>query len=833
MTTKRLELIINERGGLSAKRSLDAVARAGRDVARSARQMRQGTRQGQQGLRDLDGQAQRTTRSLGGLGRVLTVAAVGAGVRAIAQTADAYTSLHNRLSVVTETGAELAAVQAELFDQAKDLHQPIKGVTEIYQRFAVATDGLALSHRELLEFTGNLQQAISLSGRSAEETRGALVQLGQGMATNFQAAGQELRSLQEGAPELAKAIAEAAGGSAGELLAMAQAGKITRELVVRAVTDMGVTLDEQWGKRIPPLADGWQDLGTSITKVIGEVDRATGVTRSLGGALSSVGDELEELIPDLTDTVNILGELGAFRGIFARIFEGAAFEGSVTNLQFMNLMLAGIVDRLVAVGTIGASSFQGLKSIFGGRGSTQAERDAFVQAIETTVTGVGAATQGVLDSIASRGAAKLGPGSSAPDPLAARVGGAARPPSTSAGDKGKSFSDIMGELRRENELLQMGNHEREIAQSLDTAIAQSKGRLSDHQRDVIEHQLQENQLLEVAKQSIDDRLKLELEAMEKEREQAEEISRIMGEREARGKNEAGSFRGFSDLSVGGQFGSLQGDFANQQQLMAQEQMEEFRTIGENLGAIFGPGGVLEQGLGRVGGRLADVVGQSIAFGRSWEDTGQAIKVVGQTIIAEVISGIIQTTVQMGIQAATASSLREAAKVQTITNSAEIAAATAPAAAAQSLATGGANGIGAATAILGAAALAATTFAIGAAAFREGGYTGDAGTAEVAGLVHGQEFVVNAEATRRNRDVLEALNAGARLGGGGGLTVNVIDQAGGVEFQTRQVDEGTVEVIARRLIANEVPGLVASNIRSPHGDVARAITETTTASRTRG
>jgi TP901 family phage tail tape measure protein len=44
-----------------------------------------------------------------------------------------------------------------------------------------------------------------------------------------------------------------------------------------------------------------------------------------------------------------------------------------------------------------------------------------------------------------------------------------------------------------------------------------------------------------------------------------------------------------------------------------------------------------------------------------------------------------------------------------------------------------------------------------AGFKTGGYTGDAGTDEVTGVVHGQEYVLNAEATRANRDVLEWAN----------------------------------------------------------------------------
>lgn len=46
-------------------------------------------------------------------------------------------------------------------------------------------------------------------------------------------------------------------------------------------------------------------------------------------------------------------------------------------------------------------------------------------------------------------------------------------------------------------------------------------------------------------------------------------------------------------------------------------------------------------------------------------------------------------------------------------------------------------------------------------FKEGGYTGNGGTSEPAGVVHGKEFVINADATARNRNLLEAINNGAR------------------------------------------------------------------------
>ncbi|MES2180725.1 MAG: phage tail length tape measure family protein [Pseudomonadota bacterium] len=47
-------------------------------------------------------------------------------------------------------------------------------------------------------------------------------------------------------------------------------------------------------------------------------------------------------------------------------------------------------------------------------------------------------------------------------------------------------------------------------------------------------------------------------------------------------------------------------------------------------------------------------------------------------------------------------------------------------------------------------------------YESGGYTGNYGTKDVAGVVHGKEFVINAKATATNRSMLEAINQGARV-----------------------------------------------------------------------
>ena len=50
-------------------------------------------------------------------------------------------------------------------------------------------------------------------------------------------------------------------------------------------------------------------------------------------------------------------------------------------------------------------------------------------------------------------------------------------------------------------------------------------------------------------------------------------------------------------------------------------------------------------------------------------------------------------------------------------------------------------------------------------FKSGGYTGDGGVNDVAGIVHKGEFVVNADATKKNLELLNYINAGGRISAG--------------------------------------------------------------------
>ena len=260
---------------------------------------------------------------------------------------------------------------------------------------------------------------------------------------------------------------------------------------------------------------------------------------------------------------------------------------------------------------------------------------------------------------------------------------------------------------------------------------------------------------------------------------------------------------------------------------------------------------------------ANSIGRAIVYG---ESLGDALRDVARSALSELLSALIKVGIQwlimqaFGLESATTTAAavvagegaktiaiaaglasRAAAAVGAIatvtfaSNAAAIAqaAAWAPAAALVSAATFGANSIPAGAGLLATAGIAegiAALSAIG--GFEQGGFTGYGGTSQIAGVVHGQEFVNNAESTRRNRPMLEAMNRGATFGAGGGIQIEVNNLGTPQTYQAEQISEGRIRLIARDVVLAEAPRAVAGDLNNPNSVTSKSLAKNTHTQRSR-
>lgn len=170
--------------------------------------------------------------------------------------------------------------------------------------------------------------------------------------------------------------------------------------------------------------------------------------------------------------------------------------------------------------------------------------------------------------------------------------------------------------------------------------------------------------------------------------------------------------------------------------------------------------------------------------------------VGAEAARGIISGFVKMGVQMGANAILAMTLGSSQTAATVAMAGTTAAAWAPAAAMASLATFGGNSVPAATALTTTTALASSLAAIPGLA--TGGMVNGAGTgtsdSNLRWLSNG-EFVVNAEATRRNRALLEAINSNDRVPSSSSSSTSPAAVAGGAPIVNLYEDStkaGTVQ-----------------------------------------
>ncbi|HEE6562024.1 TPA: hypothetical protein R7S29_002307 [Acinetobacter baumannii] len=112
-------------------------------------------------------------------------------------------------------------------------------------------------------------------------------------------------------------------------------------------------------------------------------------------------------------------------------------------------------------------------------------------------------------------------------------------------------------------------------------------------------------------------------------------------------------------------------------------------------------------------------------------------------------------------------------------------------------------------------------------FATGGYTGNMGRADIAGVVHGQEYVLNASATKRiGVDTLNALNSGGSLGSAGGDVIINNYTSGKVE--TSKGSNGELVVTIKEVIDQYIP----AQFNNPNSRLSKSVSNNFQAPRNR-
>ncbi|WP_368910044.1 phage tail tape measure protein [Proteus penneri] len=232
-----------------------------------------------------------TAKSSALFARFASVTASALFIHQVINYADSWTELQNRLKLVTESSVELNKATQAVYDIAQRTYQSLDATAQVYQRFADNADRLGLSQQKVAELTETVSKAVAISGASATAAQAALTQFGQALASG-QLRGEELNSVMEQTPALAKAIADGMGVSVGELRKKAQDGEMTIEKVIQALERAADSVDKKFATSVTTVSQGFTNLQSAMTKFIGEANQGTGATQLLTTGMTTLADNL-------------------------------------------------------------------------------------------------------------------------------------------------------------------------------------------------------------------------------------------------------------------------------------------------------------------------------------------------------------------------------------------------------------------------------------------------------------------------------------------------------------------------------------------------------------
>ena len=266
----------------------------------------QGFRVVKRQIDDLGQAANRATRGIFLLQRALFVVG-GAGVlRGLQRYADALTNIENRLRLTTTSTENLEAVQAELFDTARRSRSDLQATADVYNRIALSARNLGVGQRQILDVTETLQKAAIISGASAREANAALIQLGQGIASD-RLSGDELRSVLEQLPAVADILVDFLNDTGkfgevtrGTLRQLGKEGKLTSELVFRAIQSAQGSINEVFAETQPTIEQAFQVAETNLLDYIDSVDDAFNISEKIANTILALSQNIEVFTGALT-----------------------------------------------------------------------------------------------------------------------------------------------------------------------------------------------------------------------------------------------------------------------------------------------------------------------------------------------------------------------------------------------------------------------------------------------------------------------------------------------------------------------------------------------------
>ena len=325
-------------------------------------------------LNGVQNQTNKLQNSFNGLRTAILASGIVLVGRQAVNTSANFEKLNVRLGLLTKSSSDFAKSQKIAADAQKAFGlsavEALEGVTDITARLAP----LGTSVEDIRTVFFGFNTAAKLAGASAIESSNAFRQLAQALGSG-RLAGDEFRSVSEQVPTVLAPIAEELGVTIGELKNLAADGKLTSDVVLRALGRIGNEgsgfLKELLKNDPTQVFKNFSNATEDLSRAFGDELRPAveGVTRLLTDFITQLTEFVQSdagqaaiLITKIAVAAKLLAVgipivTGAFTALLVKInmvgVQSLIASGGFTSMQAASLLAAGGVGKVtLALGAL-------------------------------------------------------------------------------------------------------------------------------------------------------------------------------------------------------------------------------------------------------------------------------------------------------------------------------------------------------------------------------------------------------------------------------------------------------------------------------------------------
>lgn len=219
-------------------------------------------------LQEQENMAQSVTNSL--TSSVLRLAASYVSIQGLKKAvdlSDSLVSMRARLDRMNDGLQTTQELETMIYQSAQRSRGSFTDTMGLVSQLGTMAGDAFSSSKEIVQFAEQLNKQLALSGASGSSAQAAILQLEQGLASGV-LRGDELNSVMEQAPALAKSIADYMQVSVGELREIGSQGQITADIVKNALFAAAKDTNAEFEKTPMTWAQVWTVASNTAVRAL-------------------------------------------------------------------------------------------------------------------------------------------------------------------------------------------------------------------------------------------------------------------------------------------------------------------------------------------------------------------------------------------------------------------------------------------------------------------------------------------------------------------------------------------------------------------------------------